>query len=856
MQTRVVRRESGDRSRQPLQMRSSEGEEDNMNLTKSWQAIFGAFFLLCLLAPSQPASAASGGIVRGRVVDPLGGAIPNAGVTLLENSKEAGKAKTGQDGVFQFSDLRAGRYGVHVEAAGFESQNSAPVFVSDGGTVELDVIAQIGSIRQEVVVSATGTEVPESQVGASVSVLDQTQLEKTNILDIQDALQTVPGIQVVETGQRGGTTSVFVRGGDSDFNKVLIDGIPANDVGGAVEFGNLATTGVNQVEILRGPNSVLYGSDGLGSVINITTRRGSTAAPELTYFVDGGNFGTLREDGSLAGAYRQFDYFSEFSRFDTQNGIPNNAFHNGTYAGNFGWTPNGKSEIRFTLRHTAVALGDPSSLAFYGIPDDSSQREHDTYIGVTAQNQTTPRWHNLVRFASTQLRYGFINPSPTGIPFDPFVGTPYDTGSNYLGNTATLCGANGFCTTGQAILDYAGVYPLTFNSSTIRRSFYAQSDYQFRSDLGVSAGFRYENENGSTNSQGIISADDRNNYSTFFEGRGSLGRRLYATAGVGLDKNAVFGFAATPRVSLAYYLRRPSTSGFFSDTKLKFNFANGIKEPSITEQGSSLYELLSQLPQGPGLIAAYGISPIGPERSRSFDFGADQNIWRNRARLSVTLFHEDFYNLIDFVDAGVLPELGVPPDVANATAFGAYINSDSFRSLGAEVETEVDLGHGLRMRGNYTYLDAVVTRSFTGSAVQPAINPAFPNIPIGAFSPLVGARPFDRAPHSGSLLLAYARPKFDIALSGYFAGRRDGSTFLTDGYLGNSMLLPNRNLQAGYQLIDLSGNYPINRHVTAYLSISNLLSQRYQAEIGYPSLPLTFRAGMKFTLGGESGWWK
>ena len=80
--------------------------------------------------------------------------------------------------------------------------------------------------------------------------------------------------------------------------------------------------------------------------------------------------------------------------------------------------------------------------------------------------------------------------------------------------------------------------------------------------------------------------------------------------------------------------------------------------------------------------------------------------------------------------------------------------------------------------------------------------------------------------------------------------------FLTDGYLGNSMLLPNRNLQAAYQFIDLSGNYSINRHVTAYLSVSNLLNQHYQAEIGYPSLPLAFRAGMKFTLGGESGWWK
>src|SRR5208282_3978277 len=120
--------------------------------------------------------------------------------------------------------------------------------------------------------------------------------------------------------------------------------------------------------------------------------------------------------------------------------------------------------------------------------------------------QTTSRWHNLVRFASTQLQFGYIDPSPTGTPFEAFAGTPEDTGLNYLGNPVTICGANGFCATGQAILDYAGVYPLTYDSSTTRRSFYAQSDYQFHPDLGLTAGLQYEHEDGFTNSQGIIAS--------------------------------------------------------------------------------------------------------------------------------------------------------------------------------------------------------------------------------------------------------------------------------------------------------------------------------------------------------------
>ena len=848
----VASQETG--SDQLISTRSSEGEEDTMKTAKPWQCIFRLIFLFVLILSSRPASAAPQGVLRGRVIDPLGAVVPGAKVALLENNKEFQHTQAGQEGAFEFAGLTAGRYTVRVQASGFEDENSAPVFVPGEGTAQLDVIVRLGSMHERMVVSSTGTEMPESQVGASISTIDFNQLEHTNHVDVLDALRSAPGMQVMETGQRGSLTSVFVRGGDTRFNKLLIDGIPANDIGGFAQFARLATAGVDEVEILRGPNSVLYGSDGLASVINLTTRRGFTSVPEITYSADGGNFSTLREDGTIGGAYHAFDYFSEFARFDTRNGLPNNAFHNGTYAGNFGWKPNGATELRFTARHTAVGLGDSNALAFYGIPDDSREAGHDSYFGVTAQNQTTPHWHNLVRFASAQLGYALTNPSPTGTPFDP-----YGFGANYLGNTVTICGANGYCTTGSAILDYGGVYPSTYNAGTTRRSFYAQSDYDPRAGLGLTAGFRYGHEDGFTNYLGSISPGNRNNYSMFVEGRASAWRRLFATAGVGLDKNAVFGFAATPRVSLAYYLRRPTSSGFFGDTELKVNFATGIKEPSIAEQNTSLYQALLQTPGGRALIAQYGIAPVNAERSRSFDFGVEQTVWNNRARLGVTFFHANYFDLIEFVNAGALPQLGVPQDIADSlltSTYGAYVNSDSFRALGAEVTAEVHASHNLVLRGNYTYLDAVVTRSFTSDALGASFNPAFPTIPIGAYSPLVGARPFNRAPHSGGLVVDYAREKFGMALSGTFVGRRDGSTFLSDGFFYTTMLLPNRNLQAAYQVIDLSGRYSLHPHLMAYVSVSNLFSQHYQAQIGYPSLPLAFRAGMKFTFGGESGWWK
>ena len=495
--------------------------------------------------------------------------------------------------------------------------------------------------------------------------------------------------------------------------------------------------------------------------------------------------------------------------------------------------------IRATFRRASTGLGNPNGILFFGIPDDSFQTSHDTYGGVSAQQQTTEKWHNQVQFSYAQFDSTFENPSPTGEPFDPF-----GFGPNYLGKNVTIRGANGFSVTGQAILDFGPPppYPQQFPDYEARRSVYAQSDYQFFKDWTGVFGFRYEHENG----EGIT----RDNYSTFLKGHGSIAHRFFTTFGVGLEHNSFFGFAATPRVSMAYYLRQPTNTGAIGDTKLKFNFGKGIKEASTFQQSGALINLLT-----PEQITQFHVGPIGPARSRTFDFGIEQRFWSGRALLGATFFYNDFYDLIAFLNPAALISIGVPPDVANATqntTGGAYVNATSERMKGAELEYKMDLGHGLLFQGQYTYLDGVITKAFG----NPSFNDAFPTIPIGAFSPLEGARPFRRAPHSGSLALIYTRQKFTGAFTGYLVSRRDDSTFLSDGFFGNSMLLPNRNLAPGYQKFDLSGSYAIKPYVKVYTSMENLFSQHYQATFGFPALPLTFRAGMTFTIGGERGWWK
>jgi iron complex outermembrane receptor protein/vitamin B12 transporter len=155
---------------------------------------------------------------------------------------------------------------------------------------------------------------------------------------------------------------------------------------------------------------------------------------------------------------------------------------------------------------------------------------------------------------------------------------------------------------------------------------------------------------------------------------------------------------------------------------------------------------------------------------------------------------------------------------------------------------------GLRVSASYTFLDAEVTEAFGAGAV---FNPAFPGVPIGAYSPLVGARPFRRPTNAGTLFVAYATGPVDIALSGYFAGKRDDSTFLGDGFFGSSLLLPNKDLDPAYQKIDVSASYRVHPRLKVYTSLEDLLNQDYAASYGFPSLPFTIRAGVSMGLGGD-----
>ncbi len=325
-------------------------------------ALFAAALgLACATSIAQKSSAGgSAETLYGHVEDPLGARLPGARVTLLEGNQVVATSTSGPEGGFRFALTMAGRYRVRVIAPGFETTTTAEHFVKR--TSEVDITLATATQTEQVTVTATGMSTPEAQTGAVVTVLENQDYRY--MLEVQDPLRLVAGLQVTQTGQMGGTTGLSIRGGNTDANKVLIDGIPANQIGGGVEFANLETVGVQSVEVLNEPDSVLYGADAMAGVVNLTTARAqATTLPVFTYAGDAGNFHTYRNDGTASAVVRQIDLFSEYGRVQTSNNLPNSEFHNGTYAGNFGWTPNGANDVRFIVRHVDVSGGQPNAIA-------------------------------------------------------------------------------------------------------------------------------------------------------------------------------------------------------------------------------------------------------------------------------------------------------------------------------------------------------------------------------------------------------------------------------------------------------------------------------------------------------------
>ena len=792
-------------------------------------------------------------IVRGTVTDPLGAVVPGARVQLIQGKQVAAVAVSGPDGTFEIRSTAPGRFVLLTSARTFTPSIGQDFYGGRTDVITRNVVLEIATVTAQITVTATGIPTPLQQASSAITLIPQADLATR--VGIVDDLRQAPGQVAVQTGQWGGVTSLFVRGGNSTANKVLIDGVPANDVGGTFDFGNVSSTGLAGLEMYRGPNSALYGTDAQASVINLSTPRGSSMRPVIDYSGDGGNFHTYRNEVALSGAHNKLDYYGAFSRFDSSNSIDLDRFHAATSIANLGYDIVSNTQARFTIRNAVSASGLPQAHNFYGISADGKQADQDIYSGLTLENRFHGNWHNLVRYGIARKREQEHAYTNVGNPITFNFGTvpcsdpDADCFTEYFGNVVTIRGANGYSVTGQA-----SFFIPEEDSVSNRDELYYQTDYTFPHRITALFGFRYQNERGSFVTDFDNEKIQRTNYQYTLQFQGDIKNRLFYSLGGGVEKNHLYGITGSPRIGLSYVPVRPS-SRYFHGTKLRANVATGVQEPSLALEFASLYNQL--LAAGNTVdIAKFNIGPPGPQRSRTYDIGVDQNIIGQKLILNVGYFHNTFDHQLEGVSTGALIQIfGLPPSLVDSV-FTPYLNSQAFRAQGIETEIQYQPFHRLFIRGGYTYLDAVVLQSFSTDAYSNGFgnnNPNFPGIPIGAEGPLVGARPFRRPPHSGFFAAQYTGNKFTAAFKGALASRSDDSTFL-DGFdtnFGNSLLLPNRNLDFSYAKLDLYGTYAINHHISAFTELGNLLSQHNIGPIGYPSLPFTVRAGLKVRIGGD-----
>jgi iron complex outermembrane receptor protein/vitamin B12 transporter len=814
-------------------------------------------FFVAILLPfvSVVCPAAS---IRGVVTDASGAKVTGASVVLFNNGKPIASGVSTGDGSFQILTGVEGRFFLVVSAQSFRQLETPGFYAGRLDSVERNLVLAPEWVRESIVVTATGIPTPQPQTSEATSVLGPQDLALRD--DLVGAMRLMPGTVVTQSGQLGAVTSLFVRGGNSDANKIVLDGVSVDDLGGGFDLGPLSTTAVEKAEVFRGTDSNLYGADAGSSVVSLTTPRGTTSFPSFLFQGDAGNFNTSREQLEVAGTHSKLDYLGAFSWLQTSNDIPNDEYHVATWAANLGWQPNSSTQIRGTLHYGVDATGVPNAWDFYHISDSATQKDQDLFISASIDNQTTPDFHNMLRYGMTHKREQYNQWAQVGSGF-------FDGYGDSLGDEVTITGANGYSATGRAILDFAGIYPSGYQLVSNRDQLAYQGDYRITPHLTALAGFHFEDERGHYVFPAYFTDEqtERTNYDYLAAVHGDYKGRFFYTLGGSYEHYSEFGSQTSPHAGLTYYALRPRR-GIFSGTRILFNYGDGVREPKLTEEFGSLYHLLTCATCSADLAAIaqqLHIGPLAAPTTRSYEAGVTQGFISDRIVFRLSYFHNQFGKETESVGALLIPNL-IPglTDAQKAeliTALGSYytydsgvyINTEAYRAQGIETTLEGGLGRILFLRGGYTYLDGVVQRSFSSDneALAGGYGSSYNGIPLGAYSPLVGARPFRRPSHAGFITATYSQRRITGILTTAFASRSDDSTYLLDANFGGTMLLPNRNLDYGYAKVDLGAGYKLLSWLNVYGQAENLTNNRHMAPIGYPSLPFNFRTGLRFELG-------
>lgn len=591
--------------------------------------------------------------LQGTVVDSTGAVLPRARVRLLDASaKEIASTVTSADGRFIVADCN--NCTIEASLAGFKTKS---IKSADAARIVLDP----APISDSVVVTPTREAAPAGQIGASVTAFTRDDMERRGSLLISDLVRQTPGVTVMQTGGAGGQTSFFLRGGESTYTKVLLDGITLNEPGGTFNFGGLTNTNLSRVEVVRGAQSALYGSDAMAGVIQLVTARGLAARPSFAGSAETGTYGTHRGTGSVSGAARGWDYSLGAAATATDNNVPHNRLTNNTLS----WTGGGRLtpqiQLRAVGRVEAGRVGTPGQTAFGSKESDAFFDHRDTAVGVSLAQQLGGSWTHRAAYNFTRTRQ-----DSTNLKADPdYVPT--------FGNAKAPFSFSDFA----------------YDSNTLLRRQFAnyQIDGRINSRVTqlVTALVDWDEERATLLDRMASTTvkASRNNIGASvqhqFIGRfGSLASSLRA------EHNDSFGDKWVPRVSGA--LIAHAGNGQWGELVIKGNAGRGVKEPTIIQSFSPNAYFLGN----PDLL---------PELATTWDLGLSQRLANDRARIEATYFDHAYKNQIS-------------TRTTNFSTFASqYFNVGDTTARGLELSGEAVVVPALRLIGGYTFTDSEIVKS-------------------------------------------------------------------------------------------------------------------------------------------------